>query len=505
VAPRHSAERPTAAARAFAGERTGAGRPPHYEADRVGPTRRWDERDVLFARADLFRVFPEGSPERERYYSAHPERREFDRTIASMPRIGSGGGDYRELCDALFDVVADVAREDAVDGGPSGERAVLSPHEAARRVKERARALGADLVGTGPLRQEWVYSNVGRTHGNAEGFAPWGARIDLSAHTDAVAMGFRMEPDLVRAAPEFPTVFATGAAYAIGAYAAVALARFIRGLGYSARAHHLHNYRVLAVPVAVDCGLGELSRAGFLMTREFGLGLRLGVVTTDLPLAHDEPCDIGVQSFCDVCEICAEHCPSGAIPRGPKREYNGVRKWKLDEERCYRYWYAVSTDCAVCMSTCPWTKPDTWIHRGLTRLAMRRGPHQRVMVAAEKVFYGAPDKRDRGRTVGFDSLRPTRTRIHMRVMSAVVAVLAAVGVLWRAVGRTAAGADLTQAVTAGRLEWLAYVAWLAWTLLGVAAVWTFLAERTLRPALVALVIFGAVSALLALAAFRIAA
>jgi ferredoxin len=329
---------------------------------------------------------------------------------------------------------------------------------------------------------------VGRSFGNAEGYVPWGEPVDLSHHTNAISLGFRMDPDFNRTAPEFPTVLATSVAYAIGARVAVQLADYIRSLGYSARAHHVYNYRVLPVPVAVDCGLGELSRAGFLITKEFGLGLRLGTVTTDLPLAHDGPVDIGVQSFCEVCEICAEYCPSGAIPKGEKTEHNGFRKWKLDEESCYRYWSVVSTDCSICMTTCPWTKPDTWLHRGLTALATLKGPHQRLMVAAEKLFYGRPDKRDRGRAEGLSSLKPTRLRVHMRLLGATMVLLYLVGLWW------GGGAGGPSPLSGG--EWLLYGAWLAWTVLGVAAVWTFLAERTVRPAIVSLGLFGAVAAVL---------
>lgn len=238
------------------------------------------------------------------------------------------------------------------------------------------------------------------------------------------------------------------------------------------------------MPVAVDCGLGELSRAGFLLTKEYGLGVRLGTVTTDLPLAHDGPAGIGVQSFCERCEICAEYCPSQSIPRGAKTECNGVLKWKLDAESCYRYWTAVSTDCSICMSTCPWTKTSTWLHRALTFAATFEGPHQSLMVAAERLFYGRPDKRRRGRTRGMESLRPTRLRLHMRLLAAAMVALAGLGLLWGSAGLPLAAATLSPA------GWIAYLVWLAWTLTGSAAVWTFLAERTVRPALVALAFFG---------------
>jgi ferredoxin len=469
---------------------------PGYEDDRAGAVGRWDERETLFARADLFRHYDEGSPERAQYYRDHPGHREYDEMISGLPHYGGRGGVFGPVGSGLFGLTRVLAGEDVVEPPvrERGDGGSVSPEDLTRGIRALAVALGADLVGIGPLREEWVYSHSGRSFGGAEGLPEWGAPIDLSSHETAIALGFRMDADFMSAAPEYPTYLATASAYALGAVASVKLARHIARLGHSARAHHVYNYGVIAVPVAVDCGLGELSRAGFLMTREFGLGVRIGVVTTDLPLVHDAPVDIGVQSFCERCEICADHCPSGAIPRGEKTEHNGIRKWKLDEESCYRYWHVVSTDCAVCMSTCPWTKPDTWLHRALTRVAMIGGPHQRAMVAAEKLFYGRPGRSGRGESTGLDSLRPTNVRPKMRALGAAVAILAAAGLWW-------AGAAQSGPATA--ISWLVYLVWFAWTLLGFAVVWTFAAERSVRPAWVSAAIFGALSLAGGLAAARL--
>ena len=201
-------------------------------------------------------------------------------------------------------------------------------------------------------------------------------------------MGFGMNLELLNTAPHFPTLLATAQAYAQSAWTAVRVADYIRQLGYYARAHHFSSYEVLVIPVAVDCGLGELSRAGYLLTKEYGLGVRLSVVTTGMPLAHDVPADISVQSFCEQCLICAEECPSGAIPLGGKTLHNGVMKWKLDEQKCYSYWHVNGTDCGICMATCPWTKPRTKFHRLGAEIASIKGPHQRFMAWAERAVYG---------------------------------------------------------------------------------------------------------------------
>ncbi len=468
-------------------------RRPTYERDRVGAIERFDERDNLFAREDLFRYFDDASEARAGYHETHPEHREYDERTAACPGLGRFGGRHEWAHTVPFGFCRDIASERFVDGEPASHRVELSPEEASQRVKQHALSLGADLIGTGPLNQEWVHSYVGRSFGDADGFEPWGRPVDLSHHPHAIAMGFRMDNDLVHAAPEFPTLVATALAYAVSAWVSVRLAAYIRTLGYSARAHHVYNYRVLAVPVAVDCGLGELSRAGFLLTREFGLGVRLGAVTTDLPLVHDGPVDIGVQSFCERCEICAENCPSGSIPFGAKTEHNGILKWKLNEESCFIYWHAVGTDCSVCMSTCPWTKPRTWLHRVVSLAASVKGPHQSLLVAGAKLFYGKPGPPPRERATGMESLRPTRIGFHMRALAVSLVILAVLGV-WAGLG--AAGGD----TAAGRLAaigWftaVGYALWLAWTLLGVAVVWTFGAEGERRASWMSAAFFGGVSA-----------
>ena len=361
---------------------------PTYVPDIVGEIKPWDERDIMFARADLFRYFGTDSPEHQAYYESHPEHLDRDTRVNRLPELGSTGGVDTPMFGAQFEAIKKISAESYVDGEPMPHQVEIPPARAAEKVKALARFLGADLVGTGPLQPAWIYSHVGRSYGNSQGFRRWGERIDLGHHTNAIAMGFQMDYELIQCAPDFPTMLATTKGYATGAWVAVQLAGYIRQLGYSARAHHLFNYQVLCVPVAVDCGLGELARAGFLITKEFGLGMRLAVVTTDMPLTHDKPVDIAAQSFCQSCKICAEICPVGAIPLGDKGAFNGLKKWKLDEQKCFHYWRAVGTDCGLCMAACPWTKPRTWFHRAMAVLATAKGPHQSLMARADKLFYG---------------------------------------------------------------------------------------------------------------------
>ena len=89
------------------------------------------------------------------------------------------------------------------------------------------------------------------------------------------------------------------------------IARQIRNLGFSAKAHTVLDGDVLQPPLLLLSGLGEVSRIGEVILHPFlGPRLKSGVVTTDMPLAHDRPIDFGLQNFCENCQKCARECPS---------------------------------------------------------------------------------------------------------------------------------------------------------------------------------------------------
>jgi ferredoxin len=362
---------------------------PTYTHDIVGKIQRVDERSNVFARYELFQYFGSENLQYKTFYQAHPDIMEEDRYVNKMPPINRSGGIDLPMFKAQFNLIEKIAREEFVDGFPSDPKLNLSSERASEKIKALGKILGADLVGIGPLRQEWVYSYVGRSQGNASGRIPLSTPINLSQHTSAIALGFQMDTALMSGAPDFPVQLATAKGYSMGAWSAVQLAEYIRQLGYSARAHHLYNYQVLAVPVAIDCGLGELSRAGYLITPQYGLAIRLSIVTTSMPLAFDSPIDIAAQSFCKQCKICARSCPVGAIPEGEKSEHNGILKWKLDEQKCWRYWHSVGTHCGMCMASCPWNNAGKGgLHQLAVKLASIPGPHQYLMGQSHLLLNG---------------------------------------------------------------------------------------------------------------------
>jgi len=311
----------------------------------------------MLARMDL----RPGTDRYDAYYRIHDEFRAADDFLRAMPRLGSSADPSdAAILDSLFESVLLIGRlpesGEARHAGSAANRSRvrLGPREAAQKVKSVARHLGADIAGVGPLNPSFVYSHSGRTFYGQ----PWGEEIRLR-HPYAISLGVAMDHGFLRKyAPGFPVLLESALAYARAAFVAVQLALYIRKLGYSARAHHLRDYQLLCVPVAVDCGLGELGRSGVLLNREFGSALRLATVTTDLPMAVDGPVDLGVQQFCEKCRLCAMACPAGAIPQGEKVAVRGVRRWKLGAGRCYHYWRTCSSDCSLCLVACPWSQPD---------------------------------------------------------------------------------------------------------------------------------------------------
>jgi reductive dehalogenase len=239
------------------------------------------------------------------------------------------------------------------------------------------------MVRVGPLNPAWVYSHVGRSHYAGKKIGP---SIDLR-HNSAVVVVVPLNLKMVRQAPELGINLETFRNYLKLAAIVVTLAKYIRALGYSARAHDLQNYQVLLTPVAVDAGLGELGRNGTLITEKYGNAVKIAAVTTDIPLVHDKPVDIGVEEFCRECNLCGVYCPVGAIPiRQEKKVVRGVRKWKLNDNACYRYWREVGSDCGICLAVCPWSRPDHFPHNLVRKSVQRSVLARKIAVSADKLI-----------------------------------------------------------------------------------------------------------------------
>ena len=177
--------------------------------------------------------------------------------------------------------------------------------------------------------------------------------------------------------------------YVEAARIAVSLAAALRSLGHPARAHIDGNYRVIAPLVARDAGLGEIGRMGLLMTPRLGPRVRIGVVTTPLELVPDTAAeDETVIDFCMRCGKCILNCPARAISSGGRVEKDGVLRWAIDGDACFRYWNVIGTDCARCLAVCPYSHPDNIFHNAVRWGIRRSGLFRRAAVRLDDVFYG---------------------------------------------------------------------------------------------------------------------
>jgi hypothetical protein len=349
----------------------------------VGSVKRYDERDIVFARN---RTLSPGTEQYRAYYKLHPEYEAYD--AARRKRGGPLGkpgtidkpNDRPNVAATLASLSIPLHLSQPEKFHPPAHpefnqhRVQLSPQSASARIKGYTLSIGAELVGITEINPLWIYSNRGEIF--HENWQDWGQEIELT-HKYAVVF-----------ATEMAFAIASMANYASGAFIATQLAAYIANLGYSATANHLRHYDAALVPLAVDAGLGETGRLGYLMTKDFGPRVRLGAVTTDLPLICDNPVDIGAEDFCKICKKCARCCPSNSIPLDDQEEVNGTRRWKLNAETCFEYWGKVGTDCNICMRVCPWSHATTFPHKLIRALITRNRYSRRLFNLMDDIFYG---------------------------------------------------------------------------------------------------------------------
>ena len=354
---------------------------PRSDIQQTGVPEKFDERDVIFARFDL----KEDSPHFQDYYSRKEEYKQIDGDIRKLPDILTSPHIQKDpvnfsLAAAEFDVLEQQV--DQVAGPLSSEKWKYSPQENTRMIKNIIRYLGAHDCGICELDQAYVYSHVGR------GPEPYGQEIKNS-HKFAVMFTMEMDFDMIATAPKSPVIVETAKQYVEGAKISLIGANFIRRLGFPARSHIAgSNYQIMLTPLAYMAGLGELGRMGILITEKHGPRVRLGAITTDMPLLTDSPKIFGVQDFCQKCKKCATNCPSKAIPLDDKIEENSVRKWVIKREECYRFWRKSGSDCSRCIYVCPYSKPDNLFHNFIRKVASSSSAGQSLSTHCDDLFYG---------------------------------------------------------------------------------------------------------------------
>ncbi|MCJ8307776.1 MAG: 4Fe-4S dicluster domain-containing protein [Hyphomicrobiales bacterium] len=248
-------------------------------------------------------------------------------------------------------------------GEPAQEKAKPQPELHAELIKATSYFLGVDAVGISRCPDWTWYSHNALGH-----------EID-PPHDQAISMIIDQGYETMEGASgdDWISVAQSMRAYLRFSLLGGVISKQIRNLGYKTKAHSVMDGDVLQPPLLLLSGLGEVSRIGEVILNPYlGPRLKSGVVTTDLPLAHDKPIDFGLQKFCESCNKCARECPSGAITAGPKLMFNGYEIWKSDSQKCatYRIGTKGGAMCGRCMKTCPWNLEGLFAERPFRWAAM---------------------------------------------------------------------------------------------------------------------------------------
>ena len=302
--------------------------------------KRKDERDTMFARMEC----KKGSPQYEDYYSRHPEKKEIDDDLRSRSELFSKETPtYDDIlspaADANFKLLADMRC--LCEGEPAAIKTILDSSEAAQIIKNIAIHYGALDVAVTKLDESDFYSFRGRMPES------YGDKVDTTLRNTIIFL-VRMDKDGVNTAPAVTESVVTSKAYVDAAVIGLQISYLIRKLGYNARCHMDGNYLLPLVPAAVKAGLGESGRHSLLISRANGAFVRIGAVTTDMPLKFDVSEKLDIARFCKICRRCIKTCPAQTITNSQNPE-----DWLIDQELCYGRWRHLGTDCGICISTCP--------------------------------------------------------------------------------------------------------------------------------------------------------
>ncbi|MCX8125755.1 MAG: reductive dehalogenase [Dehalococcoidia bacterium] len=357
----------------------------------VGEVRPFDQKNQMFMRATWD---PEWLPTARRYYGYRELKTTEGYTIKESALNDAGW--WVELAFSSGNFVGQEGLA-AWDAEPVSSHRVArvtapvpgEPAEFTRLVKRAARLYGASLVGTCLLDRRWLYSHS--YHTLRKESRPIAIPDEFKW---AIVMAHEMDFEGIRQAPNYIASAAASTVYSRMAVTAGLLAQYIRGLGY--RALPLGNDTACSIPMAIDAGLGELSRAGWLITPEYGPRVRLNKVITNMPLVPDEPIEFGVWDFCLKCRKCARACPGRAIESGPPTDKphnicnrEGVDRWPVNAEKCFSFLASTGTDCGTCIRVCPFNKPGGVLHDVVKWTIKRFPPLNTLFIKADDVFgYG---------------------------------------------------------------------------------------------------------------------
>lgn len=233
-------------------------------------------------------------------------------------------------------------------------------------IDEKMKAWGVKRWGVAPVPKRYMFTNASLN----------------PLETRAVVIIVPMRYEEMKTAPSLRSLTEIMRAYAETGKYVIMLTEFLKKNGFHATGHHplgdkKEYHHVLMPPLAHAAGLGEKGRTGLFIDHELGPLVRIGIVTTDMPLPFGSPVDKGITAFCHRCKLCAVRCPVQALPtEGALEQYKrGIKiNFKVNGDRCIKY-FSKHYGCGKCISECLLAQPsieevkkrieriETWYHR----------------------------------------------------------------------------------------------------------------------------------------------
>ena len=307
------------------------------------PNKRVDERDTMFAR--MARK-PNNSAYKD-YYSNHPGLIKKDDYIRSLPALLDTQGKYytkkySERAHQLFESIENIIidKDVIVKYSKLFAKNEINP----KHIKYIIKGLGGVATRFTHLEKMFIYSHKGRFDNN------YGDEILLD-HPSIIVFLVEMDYEQMSQSPKSNVIAESANQYYRAALISKTLEAIIKNIGYEAKAHFDANYDIILPPLAVQAGLGELGRNNILIADKYGSRVRIGAISTNMPLEYDEAISIGV-------------------------------------ENCYTLWRKYGTDCGICMAVCPFSHKNNWLHN-LVRSFVKYFPiFNNLLVIIDNIIYG---------------------------------------------------------------------------------------------------------------------
>ena len=223
-------------------------------------------------------------------------------------------------------------------GNENNTKTETSP-EFWENFEEKARELGADLIGFTPVHENYVFKKL-PVYGK-----------------NAVIIGMELRWDNIKTAPSHLCGLEAFRVYYELGEVVIALTNYLKEQGYKSEAQHPFGGKLLYNYHAVAANMGIIGKLGIVVTPEFGPRVRFGIITTDadVPLDREKRDFSEMEDYCVNCDACLKSCK--AALEEPVEKVKGSKvitriNRPICEDRLVEDNY-----CSICLKICPQGHP----------------------------------------------------------------------------------------------------------------------------------------------------